>query len=177
MIKVNVINRLGQEFTITGYIPKAYSIMQGVRTSNRSVLENRFMIRFADDQYSNIKIFYPNGNCTLTIKNITDLNDVFLYENKDYNIHKFDIDANIKHKYGDENFFTSSSAYFYTIQALLGKVVILKNQNIPDITDSKCLITHISVHNENLLQIKLVYGTNKTSILINVQDIKKHFIL
>ena len=99
-----------------------------------------------------------------------------LFENEDYFLYKLDILADIEDKFGDENYFTTSSPYNKISKALLGKVVICRNTNIPKIEDKKCVILKVGrTKYDDLIEIKLSYGVDKVNLLVNIADIKKTF--
>jgi len=175
-IKVTVINKLGQEFVITGYIPKAYSNFYGIRVENKSVQDESIILRYADDKYSSIQLFLSDEPHGLNIKKIETLDDIVLYENENYIFVKLDILADIEDKYGDENYFTTSSVTNKISQALLGKVVTCRNDKIPNIEDKKCIVTKVSrTKFKDVVDIGFIYGTNKSTLPVTISDIKKTF--
>lgn len=178
-VAVTVMNKLGQEFEIAGYIPPAYSIVQGERTTNKSVQEDSIILRYADDKYSNIKLYASDDEIhTLNIKQIADLKDksIILYENEDYFLNKLDILASVEDKFGDENYFTTSSPNSKIANALLGKVVICRNPIMPNMQDKKCVIIKVArTKHNNLIEVKLSYGIDKVTLVLDVADVKKSF--
>lgn len=177
-VVVTVLNKLYQEFKIEGYIPKAYSIIDGERVPNSYVQPDYLTLRFGKDQYSFMKLnpVNNNPNSSLVIKEITTPDGVTLFETneEEYNAQAFEFMKKVYLKYHDFNYYTTSSPYWDIIQSLLGRVVIYTGDEDIFVKGKECVITHIGKSmKEDELYLQLRYGNERSNIAIAIEDIKK----
>ena len=176
LVRIDLINKLGQEFSIYGHIPNAYSKMQDVILPNLSVQPDYLMLRFGQEIHSNLMIKSPMALHSLNIDKIYDINGNILYENEDYFLQKLDILADIEDRYGYEDYFTTLHPYKDVVDALLGQTVIYVGNDLPQFKGQKAMVTFVGRKKDfkHSVRIKLEAGQFKPSIDVPVSEINKH---
>ena len=175
-VEIKLINKLGQEFSIHGFIPRAYSNMENKTTPNLSVQPDYLMFRFGFDRLSNIRIKAPLEINSLNIEKIIDNKGNILYENEDYFLQKLDILANIEDKYGHEECFTTLHPFKNIVDKFLGKVIVYVGKDIPGFKGEKALVTFIGRGKDfkNNVRIKLEAGAFKANLDIPANEIDEN---
>jgi len=171
---LNVVNRLSQEYSIEGFIQKGYTYKNGYKTETKSITENYFVFYFGNGKHSNIQIFAPSNYYALNLKSIVTLDNVVLYENENYYEQLEEIKNSVYNKFGDENYFTTNSPFQNLNQYLLGKTVLYRGDEFPEIYDKECLVTYLGrTEHENLVRFQLRYGTLKKDIIVNNRTLRR----
>lgn len=175
-VVLSVINKIGQEFTVQGYIPKAYSRYNGHKVTTNSVTPEGFLVKFADDQYSLIKIYDPKSTNSLNLKSVSDLNGNIIYNNPHYELQKLEALTTVEDLCGRDDFFTEFYTHHNIAKNLVGKVVVYKKSLIPDMDKHKCLITYVKrTKIKDVAEVGLIYGRRKSIVLVNLLEFENDF--
>ena len=181
-IVVTVLNKLNQEFKIEGYIPKAYSIMQGVRVPNLNVQADYINLRFGTERSSVISVAPPNNGSLLGlfVKEISTPDGIQYFEadKEEYETELVKNMRKIYSKYHDTEYHTTSSPYWNIIQVLLVKVVIYNGKEDVLVKGKEAIITHIGRGtNDNELCFQLRCGSERSNVSIPIKEIRKSLFI